>query len=307
MAVTATDVEAAIRLLLGRESDAREVEGVLALRFDRAGLCRHLLASEEFESMHPDLARHSSAAPVIVPLADGVRIVVDLADHAIGLPIARRTFELNELDFVRRTVKSGWHVIDGGAHAGLYALTMARLVGPWGSVHAFEPVEQHVAWLEQGVDESGVRDVVRIVRAALSSSRGRARLVCPAGICNSNVARLLGPDERGPSSWRVDTVPTVAIDEVDVPRPVSFIRLDVEGAEALALEGADRVLHEDRPVVLAEIHATLMPLVSGRTVEGLVDRMRSLRYTAHALGAGVPGPALSHAVAGGVASMVFLP
>jgi FkbM family methyltransferase len=308
MPVTTTDVEAAIRLLLGREpADVAEITSIAALCQDRAALCRHLLSSEEFERLHPDVALAAAPTPVIVPLQGGVRVVVDLADHAIGVPIARRAFELNEVAFVRRMVRPGWHVVDGGSHAGLYALTMARLVGPDGSVHAFEPVSEHAAWLEEGIRESGVEGVVHVVRAALAASAGRAEMVRPRRSFNPGAARLRGIGERPSSAWRVDGVPAVALDDADLPRPVSFIRLDVEGAESLALAGGRRVLGEDRPVVLAEVHTDLLPLVSGCTAGELFDGMRALGYTPHALDADTPGPALADAPGHGVASVVFLP
>jgi FkbM family methyltransferase len=308
MSVTTADVEAAIRLLLGREpTDLAELTSIAALCPDRASLCRHLLWSEEFERHHPEIARASSPSPVIVPLDDGVRVVVDLEDHAVGVPIARRVFELNELEFVRRTVKPGWHVVDGGAHAGLYALTMARLVGPSGSVHAFEPVTEHAAWLEDGVRESDVEDRVRVVRAALAASSGRAEMLRPHRSFNPGAARLRGAGEQPSTTWRLEPVATVALDDAGLSRPVSFIRLDVEGAEWLALAGARRVLGEDRPVALIEVHAELLPLVSGRTAGELFDGMRALGYTPHALGAGSPGAPLVEAPVRGVSSVVFLP
>jgi FkbM family methyltransferase len=308
MGITTADVEAAIRLLLDREpADAAEAASVAALCPDRASLRRHLLALEEFERLHPDLALASAQSTVIVPLEDGVRIVVDLADHAIGVPIAHRAFELNELDFVRRTVRSGWHVVDGGAHAGLYALTMANLVGMSGSVHAFEPVADHAAWLEQGVRESAVQAVVHVVQAALSDARGRAEIVRAHRSFNPGAARLRGAGELPSSSSRLDPVATVALDDEELPGPVSFIRLDVEGAEGLALAGATRLLRRDRPIVLAEVHVDLLPIVSGIEPQVLFDRMRALGYTPYALGAGIVGAELTAAPSGGVMSMVFVP
>ena len=175
MPVSASAVAAAIRLLLDREPESPlELGAIAAQCADMPALRRHLLASEEFERLHPDLARAEAHAPVVVTLDDGVRIVVDLSDHAVGVPIARRMFERNELDFVTRTVRAGQHVVDGGAHAGLYAFTMARLVGPSGSVHAFEPVEAHVGLARRrGPREPGRVDRARRPRRAVGSVRHR--------------------------------------------------------------------------------------------------------------------------------------
>lgn len=308
MPVSSTDVAAAIRLLLDREpEDAHELAAMAAHCGDLPALRRHLLASEEFERLHPDLARAEVPARVVATLESGVRVVVDLADHAIGVPIARRMYERNELEFVSRAVEAGQHVVDGGAHAGLYALTMAKRVGPSGSVHAFEPVEAHAAWLDAGVRENAFGSIVHVVRAALSDRGGHAEILSACRTFNPGAARLRGAGEAAPHGYRVDPVPTVALDEVHLPRPIGFVRLDVEGAEALVLRGAETLLGRDRPSILVEIHTELLPRVSGATADALFDRMRGLGYVPHALGAGVTGPALSVPPGPGVHAVVFLP
>jgi len=300
-------VASAIRLLLDREplQDA-EVEALASLCPDLPALRRHLLASEEFERRHPDLARSESSALVVATLDGGVRVVVDLADHAVGVPIARRTFERNELAFVSSVVRPGQHVIDAGAHAGLYALTMGRLVGPTGSVWAFEPMATQAGWLELGIRENGADGVVHLERTALTDRAGDAEMVVAERSFDPGAARLRG---RGAiaAGQRAVRVRTAALDDVAIARPIAFMRLDVEGAEALALRGASRVLAEDRPVLLVEVHADLLSVVSGDTATTLIAWMRDRGYRAHALGAGTAGLPIDHVPSTGVHPVVFLP
>ena len=56
-----------------------------------------------------------------------------------------------------------------------------------------------------------------------------------------------------PSKLSVETydVDIVRLDDV-VSEPVGFIKLDIQGAELPALEGARRILTDDRPVVMVE-------------------------------------------------------
>jgi FkbM family methyltransferase len=301
-------VEAAIRLLLDREPEsALELAAIAAQCADRPALLRHLLASEEFERLHPDLARAEAPSPVVVTLDDGVRIVVDLSDHAVGVPIARRMFERNELAFLGRSVRAGQHVVDGGAHAGLYALTMARLVGPSGSVHAFEPIGANAAWLDAGVRENAAEAHLHVCRAALTDRSGTAEAFVARRTFNPGSARLRGPGESPLPGHDVVSVPTVALDEADVPHPIGFVRLDVEGAEALALRGAARILGDDRPTVLVEVHADLLPRVSGTTAEALFEWMQGLGYVPRQIGAGTIGPERAEPPRAGVRAVVFLP
>jgi FkbM family methyltransferase len=301
-------VASAIRLLLDREPVGGEALALAAGCRDVAALRRELLASDEFERLHPDLARTEHPAPVIVPVDEGVRIVVDLSDHAVGVPIARRAFERNELDFVRRTIRPGQHVIDGGAHAGLYTVTMAQLVGPAGSVEAFEPIARHAAWLESSVGESGVRDRVRIHRTALADRSAVGEMVTCVRSFSPGAAWLRPSTVRVPSGYAGEQVQTVALDDLeDLRRPVAFVRLDVEAAEGLVLRGAPRLLAADRPVLLVEVHVDRLPRVSGLTSSLLLEGLRALGYRLHALSAGEPGARIGELPAHGTHPVVCLP
>ena len=44
-----------------------------------------------------------------------------------------------------------------------------------------------------------------------------------------------------------------------MPRPISFIKCDIEGHEVEMLRGAKDLLTEDKPVLLIEIHEEQMP------------------------------------------------
>ncbi len=308
MPVPEATVASAIRLLLDRDPlNAEEVSALARRCADVSALRRDLLASEEFERRHPDLARAETAATVIVPIADGMRVIVDLSDHAIGVPIARRAFERNELQFVSRTVRPGQHVVDGGAHAGLYTLAMARIVGASGSVQAFEPVARHAAWLEASVAESGAGAIVRVNRAALTDQSGRGEMVVAERTGNPGAAWLRPPGSSLPPAHAAEPVRTVALDELELPRPVSFVRLDVEGAEGLALRGARRLLASDRPTLLVEMHADRIREVSGVETCEMLAELRAAGYRAHRLGAGAAGEVVDSLPESGAHPVVFLP
>ena len=69
----------------------------------------------------------------------------------------------------------------------------------------------------------------------------------------------------------------VALDDYSVRRPVALIRIDVEGAEPQAMRGAERLLREDRPVILSELHPYQLQAVSGVDAEAYLEQMRPPR------------------------------
>ena len=130
---------------------------------------------------------------VIREIAPGLRLVIDLADHAIGLNILRGRFELNEIEFVRRSLRPGQHVVDAGAHIGLFAMHMASVVGPSGSVHCFEPFEPNAECLELSICENRNEMSVVLERAAVGATSGLAQLVFAPATLNSGGAFLVNP------------------------------------------------------------------------------------------------------------------
>ena len=90
-----------------------------------------------------------------------------------------------------------------------------------------------------------------------------------------------------------------------MPRPVSFIKLDVEGAEGLALRGARDLLRTDRPRVLAEINPDQLLKVSGTTAADLMAEMDALGFECRVLENGDLGPRIRSAEK--LVNVLFLP
>src|SRR5690606_34027750 len=198
-------------------------------------------------------------------------------------------------------------VVDCGAHIGLCALRPAALVGPAGPVTPFAPFPPNVECLERSVFENRFGERVRVERAAVAATTGTGRIVLPPDSTRSGSAFLLRHGDAMPPGHPSLAVRTVSLDEAGLPRPIAFIKTDIEGAEPLAFRGAERILREDRPVILSELHPYLFDLVAGTTPAAFIAEMRSRGYRAHLLGAGVPGPEIDDSPSSGVTSVVFLP
>jgi FkbM family methyltransferase len=143
--------------------------------------------------------------------------------------------------------------LDIGAHHGIYTLLMSKLVGPKGKVIAFEPSVRESRRLEKHIFLNRCLNV-SVQPYAIGKQAGWQDLYLVEGIedwCNSL---------RPPMVAEVTTTVPVRIRSLDdslalmgVSR-VNFIKLDVEGAELEAFQGAYKLLHgAHRPVILAEV------------------------------------------------------
>src|SRR5258708_24010587 len=267
----------AYRILLDRDPEneaaiAPKLRGCQSTRQLRADI----VTSKEYQEKNPDFAHTNDRTVVIKELDGGPRLFVDLSDHAIGLPIVRDQFEQSELALVRRIVKPGDHVLDVGAHIGFFAIHMGALVGPAGTVTAFEPFEENAGLLERSIRENRFGDRVRLERAAVTRASAAVRLTFATETLNSGGA-FVGTGDRTLEGHAVRLVRGVALDDLPLPRPIAFIKMDVEGAEPFVLEGAARLVAADRPVILSELHADQLARVSGRTPDAFLSHLLTLR------------------------------
>ncbi len=174
----------------------------------------------------------------------GHSMLLDPNDHVVS-PILweEGAFEPFETSLMQLELKEGDVVVDVGANIGYYTLIFARRVGPAGKVYAFEPDPNNFELLRKNVQINGYHNVI-LERKAVAERTGQRRLYLAPH--NKGDHRLYASPENRP--W-VD-VQTVALDDYFAIRQerIDLIKMDIQGAEGLALAGMPRLL-EDNPGV----------------------------------------------------------
>jgi FkbM family methyltransferase len=188
----------------------------------------------------------------------GGRLVAHLPHgESVRLTAANRQVAWNpeEYEAFRRVVQPGATVLDVGANLGAYTVLLAQWVGASGRVHAFEPAPAARAGLMRHLILNGIRDRVVVHAEALSDRQGSARFRA-VGMQGDN--RLLGADATDGIAVTTTSIDEFCTDNGMVP---SFIKLDVEGAELLALRGARSTIASagDALGLFVEMHPQLWP------------------------------------------------
>jgi FkbM family methyltransferase len=163
-------------------------------------------------------------------------------------------------------------VLDVGSHTGFYALLAAK-PRPGVRVIALEPDPYNVAALRENIRTAA--GPIELVAKAASDRSGRAVFHQNLGTVGSSLV-----ERRGTGPIRVVEAETTTIDEIvgpDAPGAV-LLKLDVEGAECLALAGAERTL---RSASAATVIVELNPLAlaaAGSSGPELVRRLEQLGF-----------------------------
>ena len=176
----------------------------------------------------------------------GSFIAVDLAT-AGGKQIYRYGVPFDALAF-SSLVRQGDFVVDVGANVGMFSLLAASRSGAEGLVVAIEPGEGTLRMLEHNLALNG-QTPIEIVRAAVADRPSQAQFV--GFEPGSGLAHLAAAGEVGDQTL----VAVTTIDEVveRYERTLDVLKLDVEGAELLALEGARLTLRDHSPRLFLEI------------------------------------------------------
>ncbi|WP_257297842.1 FkbM family methyltransferase [Haloarchaeobius sp. FL176] len=144
---------------------------------------------------------------------------------------------------------------DIGANAGIYTCLVGDELES-GQVVAFEPHPEVFDLLTRNVAENDVS--VKLQNVALSDQQGEVEMVS-RGYTGHQMA-----DDTDDATLRVETTRGDALVEDDeVPRP-DICKIDIEGAEYLALSGLEQTLRSsDCRVVYCEIHTEKIAAIGG--------------------------------------------
>lgn len=165
-------------------------------------------------------------------------------------------WDVPELRFLWRFCSPGMVVFDVGAHHGLYALIAASRVGPTGRVVAFEPNPadaRRTRWHHRLNRSLSPMAPVRVETLALADKPGRTSFHIPVSGVKTTAALQKPNDPR--SRFKEISVAVESLDGFLKARSfgrLDLLKLDIEGAEMLFLDGARQSLIHLQPVMIVE-------------------------------------------------------
>ena len=165
-----------------------------------------------------------------------------------------RDIWMDKEDEQLRMVQPGDVVVDAGATIGAFTVKAALQAGEKGHVFAFEPEPDNFRLLKSNT--SKLKNIT-LHRKALWNIEKMMEFWITA---TYRAGHSLGANntaiiKRDNYSGHIHAN-TVTLDEV-IDRKVNFLKMDIEGAELQALQGAKRILAESFPFIAMEVHHQL--------------------------------------------------
>lgn len=190
----------------------------------------------------------------------GNKMYVNPNDRGIApMLLMDGVMEKYDTELFKKMVKEGMIVVDIGANVGYFTLIAAKLVGKSGIVYAFEPEPTNYELLCKNIEVNGYTNVIPIQKA-VSNRNGKAKIWCDKinfaspSFSRDNVLVFLKDNILEKNSFV--EVETITLDEFlkNTVRnaKVDIIKIDVEGAEGLIIDGAKQALEGNNLKIIME-------------------------------------------------------
>lgn len=175
----------------------------------------------------------------------GLRYRLDLAEFP-DCCMAYGLFERETERVINRLLRRGDHFVDGGANIGYFSLKAARRVGPEGRVDAFEPQPLNRARLLANIAANALEGQIHVHEEALFAAAGDAVIhtYLPEARMNHGTATLLPPPG---ALTRATPIRTARMDQLLSGMAPRLVKLDIEGAEPMAIAGMSGILRNPSP------------------------------------------------------------
>jgi FkbM family methyltransferase len=216
----------------------------------------------------------------------GSRVLLDMRDRTVTRALYLfREYEPSETKMLVGLLRLGMTFIDIGANTGYFTLLAAKNVGLGGRVIAFEPCPENVEILRRNVSINKLRNVM-VVKAAITNAHQPVTLhLCEI---NDGDHRIYdGKDDEFYNAGlprRTITVQGFTLDEYLRLHGLTadVIKMDIQGAEYIALQGMKNALCQNRDVALMVEYWPHGLKRCGTQPKQFIKEMRRLGFNTHA-------------------------
>lgn len=171
-----------------------------------------------------------------------------LEKDAVANTIVRgKFFDPEIIDVAKKYIKKGTAVLDVGANFGQMSIEFSKATGSDGKVYSFEAQDFVYQFLQRNINANGCTNVQLYNRAVWDKENvtlffPEPDMQSPAPYSGNSISETI----------MTNPVQTLTIDSLNIEEPVSFMKIDIEGADIFALKGARNTILKNRMPVIFE-------------------------------------------------------
>ena len=206
------------------------------------------------------------------------KLLLDKDDVAMSGYLALGSYEPETIRIFKESMKEGATVVDIGTNIGYYTIIAGKKVGQRGKVFGYEPNIDSFNLLQRNILINNFDNIIPI-NLAISNILGKRTLYLGDNKCTHSFAdnRKTGKNEMVITDTLDNSLKKYGSPRVDV------IKMDIEGAEILALEGMRETIERSpKLTIFTELYPKAIKRL-GRSPVEFLEKIRDFGFSVHAI------------------------
>jgi FkbM family methyltransferase len=187
--------------------------------------------------------RYTNYFPIRV---NGEWYYVDPVNVGLAKAMMSGTYERTTTKLFKDIIRPGWNILDVGGYVGYYTVIFSKVVQQTGNVFVVEPDPTRIKILKKNIKMHKLSNVF-VYNLAVSDKKGSGTLYVPE--INTSDARLFcAKDEvRKKVRVKIETLDNLFFGKL---QKIDLIKMDIQGFEGKALNGARKLLLHNKNIYL---------------------------------------------------------
>ncbi len=169
-------------------------------------------------------------------------------DVVVQTIIQNAIFEKEVVDLAKKYIKKGSAVLDVGANFGQMSLLFSEAAGADGKVYSFDADDFVFEILEKNILANNKKNILSVF-GAVHNKPGETLIFPEQDFIEFQAYGSYGIDYNASSGRKV---PTVTIDSLNIKENISFMKIDIQGGDLQAMEGAINTINKNKMPIIFE-------------------------------------------------------
>lgn len=187
---------------------------------------------------------------------------------------ANRIFEREIVDLAGQYIRAGTAVLDVGANFGQMSVLFSNLAGDGGKVYAFEADDFVFEIFEKNILANHKEGKIIPIFGAVHNVANETLIFPVQDFKELGTYGSYGIDYNASEGRSVNSI---TIDSLEIAEPVSFMKIDIQGGDLQAMQGAVKTIQRNRMPILFEYEYQLEERFS-MSFQTYVDFVRDIDY-----------------------------
>jgi FkbM family methyltransferase len=182
-------------------------------------------------------------------------------------------YDENIVKCAKQFIKPNTAVLDVGANFGQMTILFSKMLNGTGKVYAFEAGEFVFSILQKNVELNNCKNV-RAIFGAVADKDNEVHFYPKIDFQRFQTYGSYGLKPNDPSGYPVKSL---KIDSLNIPEKVSFMKIDIQGYDLLAMKGAVETIKRNRMPIIFEFEYLFQDEL-GINFQEYIDFVLSIGY-----------------------------